>query len=111
MPSKTMVHFRGTYIGAQDYLKGKTALLAMEPFQPFVWVQFDDLRLPIGLTHGWTPMRPNDFIGEPYRPTMAELKDKIYRGTFTSEDQKLIDEMPNADPTFDRFPGPPRDNY
>lgn len=48
-----MKEWHGTFIGADPDLKGKTALLHSSGQAGVILAQFDDLSLPMSLTHGW----------------------------------------------------------
>jgi hypothetical protein len=48
------------YIGPNEELKGKTALIKVLG-EGIYEVQFDDLKLPKTLTHGWTKF-PSDYF-------------------------------------------------
>lgn len=50
-----------TYIGKQKFLQGKTALIELSNVEGFVRAQFDDLTLPLHLTHNWTNHLTKDF--------------------------------------------------
>ena len=50
-----------TYIGKQQFLKGKTAIIMQTNKSGLVRAQFDDLTLPLHLTHNWTHHLTADF--------------------------------------------------
>lgn len=52
---------QATYIGKQKFLQGKTALIERSQTEGFVRAQFDDLTLPLHLTHNWTNHLTTDF--------------------------------------------------
>jgi hypothetical protein len=50
------------HVGKIKPLKGETAIVQREnPTSRFVKAQFDNLKLPHNLTHGWTLFSANDF--------------------------------------------------
>jgi hypothetical protein len=51
----------GTYVGPQEVLKGKTALLKGGPIPGTVQAQFNDLSLGLGFTHTWLMFEESDF--------------------------------------------------
>jgi hypothetical protein len=52
----------GTYIGGDERLRGKTALIRRREPGGVLQAQFDDvLTLPKEFTHGWTPFADGEF--------------------------------------------------
>lgn len=61
---------KGIYIGPQEVLKRKTALLRPSRIDGFIEAQFDDLSLGLGFTHTWLYFPKDQFCA-------ADLDDDI----------------------------------